>query len=81
MPKHFSPEERSRAVKMVLDHEREYSSRWATIEAVASKLHVSRESLRRWVMQEAVDVGAKPGVTTLEQQRIKDLERWCDPRG
>ena len=60
---------------MVLDHEHEYPSRWATIEAVAPKLHVSRESLRRWVMQAAVDAGARPGVSTEDQQRIKELER------
>jgi transposase len=35
----------------------------------------ARSSLRRWVLQAQVDAAQRPGATTVEQQRIKDLER------
>jgi transposase len=38
-------------------------------------LGVGVESLRRWALQAQVDDSARPGVTTAEQQRIKELER------
>ena len=43
--------------------------------SVASKLGCSVEALRRWVRQSERDQGKRPGVTTDERQRLKDLER------
>ncbi|XAS69595.1 tyrosine-type recombinase/integrase [Micrococcaceae bacterium Sec5.7] len=43
-----------RAVRMVLDHLREYDSVYAAFSAIGPKLNIGRESLRRWVLQ-AVD--------------------------
>jgi transposase-like protein len=33
------------------------------------------QALGRWVLQAQVDAAQRPGVTSAEQQRIKDLER------
>ena len=71
----FSPEVVERSVRMVLDSQGEYESQWAAIESIAEKLGCSTESLRRWVRQAERDQGMRPGPTTAEQQRIKELER------
>jgi transposase len=75
MSKHYPVEQRERAVKMVLDHLDEYRSVYAACQAVGPKVGVGVESLRRWVLQAQVDAAQRPGTTTVEQQRIRDLER------
>src|ERR1700733_6403876 len=75
MAKHYPVEQRERAVKMVLDHLDEYRSVNAAWVAIGPKVGVGVESLRRWVLQAQVDDSARPGITTAEQQRIRDLER------
>jgi len=60
---------------MVLEHEGEYDSQWATISSVASKLGMTPETLRKWVRQAETDGGLRSGVTTEERARIKELER------
>ncbi len=73
--KRYAPEVRERAVRMVLEHEREYSSQWAAIESIAEKIGCTKETLRRWVRQSEHDTGRRPGLTTVEKDRIKVLER------
>ena len=60
---------------MVFEHAPEHPSQWATIRSVAAKLDCTTECLRRWGRQAERDAGQRPGLTTGEQQRIKDLER------
>jgi transposase len=74
-PSKYSPEVRERAVRMVRDQTGEHASQWATIEAVAPKLGCTSETLRRWVRQAERDGGRRPGLTTDERQRVKELER------
>eukprot|EP01035_Chromulina_nebulosa_P008136 gene8136-11018_t len=71
----FSPEVRERAVRMVQDHRGEYPSLWAAIESIAPKIGCVPQTLLDWVKQTEVDAGMRPGVSTDEAQRIKDLER------
>jgi len=71
----YPQELRERAVRMVFEHAPEHPSQWATIRSVAAKLDCTTECLRRWGRQAERDAGQRPGLTTGEQQRIKDLER------
>ena len=71
----FSPEVQERAVRMVVESQSEHDSQWAAIESIAGKIGCTAETLRRWVRQHERDSGQREGVTTVEAQRIKDLER------
>ena len=71
----FSPEVRARAVRMVLDHEGDYSSRWATIVSVAEKIGCVPQTLLEWVKKIEVDSGKRAGMTTDMAQKLKALER------
>jgi transposase-like protein len=74
MPKKIDAALRERAVRLVLEHQQEYPSLTAAIEAVAKQLGVARESVRRWVAQAQVDTGQRPGVTTPESEEIRRLK-------
>lgn len=71
----YSPEVRERAVRMVLEHQGEYGSQWAAVRSIAGKIGCSPETLRKWSQQAERDQGLRPGLTTEEQSRIKELER------
>jgi transposase-like protein len=73
--KKFSPEIRERAVRMVQEHRGEYPSLWAAIESIAPKIGCVPQTLLDWVKRAEIDAGSRPGTTTTEMQRIKDLER------
>jgi transposase len=59
----------------VREHTAEHGSPWAAIRSVGEKLACSVETLRRWVRQTEHDAGQRPGLTTDERQRLKQLER------
>jgi transposase len=74
-PSKYSKEVRERAIRMVLEHQEQYDSQWAAICSIAEKLGCSTEALRRWVRQAERDQGLRPGLTTEERRRLKELER------
>ena len=71
----FSPEVRERAVRMVQEHRTDYPSLWAAIESIAPKIGCVPQTLNDWVKKAEVDSGQRPGTTTADAQRIKELER------
>ena len=73
--KKFSPEVRERAVRLVQEHRGEYPSLWSAVESIAPKIGCVPQTLLEWVKRVEVDAGARPGVTTAEAQRVKELER------
>ena len=60
----YAPEVRDRAVRMVLDHERDYASRWAAVVSIAAKIGCAPQSLHEWVKKTEVDGGRRAGVPT-----------------
>ncbi len=74
-PSKFSPEVQERAVRMVLEHGGEHDSQWAAIRSIAGKMGCTPETLRRWVRRTEINQGSRPGVTTAEAERVKELER------
>lgn len=71
----FPPEVRERVVRMVLEHHGEYPTRRTAIESIAPKIDCVPQTLNDWVRTHQVNAGERPGVTSGEHDRIKDLER------
>ena len=71
----FSPEVRERAIGLVMETRQSHDSEWAAITSVAEKIGCTPETLRKWMRQRQRDAGERPGLTTDEKTRVKELER------
>jgi transposase len=60
---------------MVIEHAGAHESQWAAMTSIAEKIGCTAETLRKWVRQAERDAGTRPGLTTEERGRLKQLER------
>jgi transposase len=74
-PKVYPDEFRERAVRLVHEWRDARGVTEGGYTAVAEQLGIKRETLRRWVLEEEVEDGIRPGVTRDERSRIAELER------
>ncbi|MFJ6486839.1 IS3 family transposase [Streptomyces sp. NPDC091682] len=75
-PSQYPLELRRRAVRMVAEVRPDYDTEWAAMKAVAAKLGIgTTETLRKWVRQDEIDAGTRPGTTTEESAELKRLKK------
>lgn len=74
MPKKIDAAAKEHAVRLVREHASEYPSLTAAIAAVARRVNVGHESLRRWVQQAETDDGTRAGAPSGEAAEIQELK-------
>ena len=72
--KRYSPEVRERGVRLVIEQQWEYLSKWAAICSIASKLGCTPETLRAWCKRTEL-TQENSSVNLSEHERLKQLER------
>jgi len=77
MPKRYPIQVKDRATRMVISHLDEYPSVYLASRAIAPKVGVGHETLRRWVLaaQRSPEQIAQDELDKAGSKRIKDLER------
>jgi transposase-like protein len=71
----YTPEEKAQAVRLVRQLRAELGTDHGTVQRIAGQLGYGVESVRNWVHQADIDEGRKPGTTTTDADRIKELEQ------
>ena len=79
MPKKIDKERKARAVRLLNDHQGEYSPLTAAAAAVARQLRFGKESVRRGVIQSQVDGGQREGATSVRARSAFSVRRCLPP--
>ena len=60
---------------MVQEHRGEYPSLWGAVESIAPKIGCNPSTLLEWVKRDEVDTGQRAGISTIEREHVRALER------
>jgi transposase len=73
----YDQETRDRAVRMYQERRRDFSDESAlqARKRVGELLDVKSETLRGWIERVEIDAGERPGVPSIVDARVKELER------
>src|SRR4051794_165269 len=75
-PRKYPQELRERAMRLVQEARKEDPelSLHAAVKRIAQRTGVNPDTMRNWCKQAAIDAGERPGTTTSDAERIKQLE-------
>jgi transposase len=62
-------------VRLVRQLRKELGTDHGTVQRVAEQLGYGTESVRSWVKRADIDDGVEPGVTTVDAERMRQLEQ------
>jgi transposase len=71
----YTSEEKAQAVRLVRQLRAETGQRHGAVQRVAEQLGYGVESVRIWVNRADIDEGIRPGTTSQDATRIKELEQ------
>ena len=74
MPRKIDTSVKERALRLLAEHRQDYPSDTALAVAVATKLGLGRETVRRWLIQADVNAGTRAGVTSDDNAELKRLK-------
>ena len=74
-PRRYGDELRERATRMAVDARMDPATRSGATPRIAKQLGVHPETLRGWVRQAEVNEETRTGTTTIDAERIAQLER------
>ena len=71
----YTPEIKERAIRMFIEASSDYPSTWSAIQAIASKIGCTPETLRSWHKKHIHQTIPASVQVQSKEQRIKELER------
>ncbi len=76
-PRKYDQETRDRAVRMFQERRRDFPAESAlqSRKRVGELLDVRHETLRGWAERVEIDAGTRPGISSVTEARINELER------
>jgi len=75
MPSRYDPNTKAKAIRLVREHRGDYPAEYAAITAIAGRVGMTPETLRKRLRQAEVDEGTAPGTSTVESAQVRELEQ------